>query len=727
MRQLIAFVYLFVSLFTSLPASAALTDFDRQEIAAQNILAPYNSGFEAGKANWTASAGTLTRVITGSNLLTGKGSATWDAAASGNTLTSKAVTIPNGLYGRNCEASIVVMTPSGTATHSLQAYDGSNILVTNTIISSTTPKPNTVYFPCPTSGTIALRLYANANEPLLVVDEAYLGIATGVASSNYSTSAPTITKYTSGSGTYTPPAGATRLRIRMVGGGGGGGQSGTTGGSDPTDGGDTTFGSNLTAAKGLKGSRGSGGGAGGAATITAPAIGTGTTGQAGQGSQWSNPGTGNVATNGGQGGSTPLGGGGAGGVYNGAGGGAATNTGGGGGGGGGSSTVLGVYTGGGGGAGAYVEAWITNSMSIWASSFSYAVGAAGSAGTAGTSGYAGGAGAAGYIEITEYYDGAGTVVTPPAQGWYVAANISGTSPDLGVANVTSYTEIVSSALTMTPVSGSQPVAVMCSTTNAATAPTTSTSTCAAGSESLGANFNIPVAGTYEVCANFTHRAAFDTIEQAQPTFQLIETPLAAQTLTLEGGAKISSGGTALNIATGADAVQITPFGLCSMFKWTSAGNKGVRLMYEQAVTGTPDGSSVVTDGDTNNGQRDFYITVKPVTPTMQAPLLVGSITSSQVGAIRMESAKFGSTGTISQETGDWVNGNASVASAVYTITLNSSQFSSAPNCTVSSYGETTDVQANVESTSTSTIKVRTYNQAGSATAAAFMLICMGPR
>jgi len=57
---------------------------------------------------------------------------------------------------------------------------------------------------------------------------------------------PTISTLTSGSGTYYPPAGATTLRVRMVGGGGGGGGSGTTGspGADGTGGGNTTFGTN---------------------------------------------------------------------------------------------------------------------------------------------------------------------------------------------------------------------------------------------------------------------------------------------------------------------------------------------------------------------------------------------------------------------------------------------------------------------------------------------------
>lgn len=582
MRLLIAFVFLFLAF----PASAALTNADKQEISFKNLLGPYNAGFENGLASWTPSNTAHIGVTnTGSNLLVGKGSATWDAAASGDTLLSKSVATPNGLIGLNCEASVLLLVPSGTATHSLQAYDATNavVLASTTVVTSTVPQINSVYFPCPnTTGgnatNIRIRLYANANEPLMVVDEGYIGVARniGTAAQSYlkgtlkmtgctdwsrsntsfgsftatsgcsytatgdvlspatvipgfriqnagpgryliiargafnktvsttnadaflrfsdgtntwgeqlvsgagsaggqytsngvvvggftystgqgtlsidlqgkvttttsstaiaisddggsnATSAfteglvfevyffpttsqtvvninqqmgPTVQKFTSGSGTYTKPAGVTMLRVRMAGGGAGGFGSGTVTGTAPTDGADTTFGTSLlTAGKGLKGSFGSSGGAGGACTITAPAIGSGWSGGGGQGSAWINPGTGNGATMGGMGGGNMFSGGGAGGTYGGAGQAGATNSGAGGGGGGGNSGVNGVYAGSGGGAGCVIDAWLVGNG--LANTFAYSVGAAGNAGAAGTSGYAGGAGTAGYIEVTEYY------------------------------------------------------------------------------------------------------------------------------------------------------------------------------------------------------------------------------------------------------------------------------------------------------------------------------------
>src|SRR5690606_16060059 len=58
--------------------------------------------------------------------------------------------------------------------------------------------------------------------------------------------APTITRLTSGSGTYVTPSGVRYLRVRMVGGGAGGNGSGTSNsGGQGAAGGDTTFGTSL--------------------------------------------------------------------------------------------------------------------------------------------------------------------------------------------------------------------------------------------------------------------------------------------------------------------------------------------------------------------------------------------------------------------------------------------------------------------------------------------------
>lgn len=197
--------------------------------------------------------------------------------------------------------------------------------------------------------------------------------------------APTIQKFTSGSGTYYTPSGVKYLRVRGVGGGAGSSGSGTAGGGSGGTGGDTTFGSSLLTGAGGASTTG------GAGTISSPAIGsTFAGGNGGQNSYF-------TTVTGGSGGNSMFGGGGAGGAAGGVGGAGVTNTGGGAGGAGAASPN--VYGGLGGGAGGGFDA-IIGSPSM---SYAYAVGAAGTAGTAGTSGFAGAAGGSGYLEVTEYY------------------------------------------------------------------------------------------------------------------------------------------------------------------------------------------------------------------------------------------------------------------------------------------------------------------------------------
>ena len=214
------------------------------------------------------------------------------------------------------------------------------------------------------------------------------------------TGVPQITVYTTGSGTYTTPAGARFLEVEMCGGGSGGGGGGTlaTGGSGAA-GGNTTFGTTFLTANGGQGTPLSN-----ASSASSPATATG----------------GDVNVSGGVGGvgsifnswypapsgaSSPLGAGGFGAaeIYNGS-----TNaavaagvaTGYCTGGGAGATTTLNANatTGWGGNSGAYLTKLITSP----AATYSYAVGAAGAGGSAGGSGSgtAGAAGSSGFIKIT---------------------------------------------------------------------------------------------------------------------------------------------------------------------------------------------------------------------------------------------------------------------------------------------------------------------------------------
>lgn len=197
---------------------------------------------------------------------------------------------------------------------------------------------------------------------------------------------PTRQIFTSGSGTYTKPASAKWLRVRIVGGGGGGAGGGNSGGNNGGAGGNTTFGSSFLTANGGAAGTATGGGASAGGTATGGDFNI----SGGDGAGAAGGGT-NLF--GGYGGQSAFGGGGPGGSAGNPGSAAATNSGSGGGGG------SGPVVGGGGGAGGYLEKVITSPSSTYA----YAVGAAGTAGTANAGGQAGGAGGSGLIIVEEYY------------------------------------------------------------------------------------------------------------------------------------------------------------------------------------------------------------------------------------------------------------------------------------------------------------------------------------
>lgn len=214
--------------------------------------------------------------------------------------------------------------------------------------------------------------------------------------------APTVQKFTSGSGTYTKPAGVLYLKVSLVAGGGGGAAGGSAvgGATAGSNGVATTFGSSL-----LSGSAGGGGfvssiNTGGAGGVSgAASLGSGPVGLAFQSSYGLNGETtaaGTAVGIGGAGGNSPLGGGGPGGTSSGGGNALGYGSGGGGG-----YAPSGNYGGGGGGgAGGYVSALIVSPV---AASYSYSVGAGGAGGSGGGGG-AGGSGSAGVILVEEYYN-----------------------------------------------------------------------------------------------------------------------------------------------------------------------------------------------------------------------------------------------------------------------------------------------------------------------------------
>lgn len=326
--------------------------------------------------------------------------------ATGNYITALTGDVTATGPGSVAATLATVNASPGTTTISTITTNGKGLVTANSsatttgsgsVVLATSPTLATPLLGTPTSGNLS-------NCTSLPIVGGTTGTLTaargGTGQTALSAFVPTTQQFTSGSGTYTTPAGVTWLRIKVVGGGGGGSGSGTAGAGNGGTGGTSTFGTTLLSATGGTGGAFLGaGGQGGTASLGTGPIGIALSGGQGTGYSFDGAVAGLVDLAGGSGVASPLGGEGGGGSQQTAGYAAIANTGSGGGGGG-SGTVTASGSGSGGGAGGWIEALITSSI---AASYSYAIGAAGSAGGAGTSGFAGGAGGSGFIIVEEHY------------------------------------------------------------------------------------------------------------------------------------------------------------------------------------------------------------------------------------------------------------------------------------------------------------------------------------
>lgn len=171
-------LFLAIALVSSV-AGAAVSEVDVALVGQpRNLLR--NPGFEQSKSDWTASGGTLTTTTTSANKGSGNASGSWDASASTQTLTSTVQALPAGLYGKNIEASCNLQCASGTCTHTIGFWDGTTLTNATTITSSTSYTRTTITGIAGSSGNIGIRITSAANEPILYIDDCYLGEARNI-------------------------------------------------------------------------------------------------------------------------------------------------------------------------------------------------------------------------------------------------------------------------------------------------------------------------------------------------------------------------------------------------------------------------------------------------------------------------------------------------------------------------------------------------------------------
>lgn len=562
----------------------------------QNLLK--NPGAEKNVQYWTASGGgTLTRNTTSAKVYKNAGGFSWDASATSQTVTTTAVAIPTGWGGKNGVVSCAFKCAYGSCTHTLTADDETNNLATPVTITSDTSywQRTSVNFIYPTSGNVRLKITSAANEPDLYWDSCHLGLADEFNISQVSQATLIGQAYIDGAASCQWSRTNTAMGAFTSDADCGGPvieQNPGPGTISTTDTDLPKFTvSNLPPGT-YQVTVGVSGAWCAASSNCAVSINDGTTtsGNLGYGT---NGETFELVT----------------------------------------ATLKGVFV--------YTSA-SSRTFEIYGQSSTGAVNINPST-----------SGQRITFSIYRFPATSETAYRPDQLSWYVDATMDGANPSLGTVDVSSFTEITHASLTLKPQSGTAAVGVMCSSTNAATAPSTSNTTCAAGDESVGINFTIPKAGSYEVCWYGGHYVDVNNTGAVNITTQLIETPTNAQTLTLEGGSRINFGTGGPTVASSALAANI-PVTNCSVFNWSSAGTKGVRLMYEQDATATLNYSLIVADAAAASGQRNMRWTVKPITQSMPMPVLVGGVTApdyvgaTKINTIVSKSANY--TATDAEET-----------------------------------------------------------------------------
>ena len=240
------------------------------------------------------------------------------------------------------------------------------------------------------------------------------------------------------------------------------------------------------------------------------------------------------------------------------------------------------------------------------------------------------------------------------------------------------------------------------------------------------------------CVSFSHRAEVPATTRAEATFQIVETPSNAQTISQEGKTRLSS--VYESRSANDTAYANHPIRLCGNFSFTSAGQKTLRLMYEQDVLGVITGNRIIGDAASGSGQQDIHWEVYPINYQSGAlPIFKGMVTSNSSGRVRSEAASFaaaaneaticsGSPCTIHAQTGSWLTGVTRSGAGVYVGAIASGIFSQTPMCTctalsTSSQGGLCHV---IRSSSSSTsLDIRTFQNNLTPADTAVQVQCMG--
>ncbi len=576
-----------------------------------------NPGFERGTYGWTASGG-ATKTADATAKLTGTFGYDWNSNGAAQTLLSTAYTIEPSLKGQNGLAYCRFLAASGTATHTITVNDGTNDLVTaQAITSSTSVAARTpVNFIFPSSGSVKIKIASvAADEPALYIDDCYLGLASNVQQISQAAIVGYATMTGASGCTFeeNTSSGVTNWVDLGV---------GSSCGAWTTSGGLTAVGTNdhrMTYTNMPSGDF--------EFTLTGMFNTSSTLGCQFRLSDGTNVSPASMVAT-----ATAVG-----------------------------TSVL-VFN------MPYTTAPGTTTFKVQAAD----------TGTGACRWYVDNAGLSATWIVKRFPTVSEQAFRPEHYNWRVDANISaGTNPSLSTTNdVSTYEngvlETTDATLTNNTGNGVITAQIPCSTT-----VTPSGTTCSSGSESLGVAFTLPAAQDVLACASFAHRMTTGSSGVIRSTFQIVETPTNAQTVSQEGKSRIPS-----VLAMASVGPIAHPMRVCGTFTFSSGGQKVLRLRYEQDITTTVTTNEVDIDADAEEGQNDIHWEVYPINPRVQAPILVNGLINSSSGVTSPEIGvvSCSSSSSIAGQHGSWIASIGNVSGGACVITLNSGIFSATPYC-----------------------------------------------
>ena len=273
------------------------------------------------------------------------------------------------------------------------------------------------------------------------------------------------------------------------------------------------------------------------------------------------------------------------------------------------------------------------------------------------------------FKLYRYPSASEIALKPDAAAWHVDANIGGSNFSLGTTTQASYVEMTDPGMDLVNNAGGVVAQIACSGTNPSTGLT-----CGAGDESNGIAFSVPRAGKVLACASFSH---YIQGANGGVAFQIVETPNNAQTILQEGKTRLQN-----NTADTGD--QISTLRLCGTFSFASAGQKTLRVMYEQSLSAATN-NEVLADRDSGTGQRDIHWEVYPIDQVMPMPVIANSVVSKRAGVTSTLDARLALSGascTITSQSGGLSAANRTGAGRCQ-LTIEAGVFSAAPTCVVS--------------------------------------------